>query len=937
MGEKLIIGPFKRGFRNDVPAFYINNDSFPALVNAYQWRARVKRKRGTGRLCRLTRYFNSDISSYGSISSFSLVAGAGNLLTGFGLESAGNISPGTVTFTVNAIVYTDPTEDGFLTPTGTGGLNTINYATGAIFISGAGGNSVSLASFNYFPDLPVMGLEDLNLNATQFPQTLAFDTVYSYQIVTSTPYYSYDVSFYKNPGASASLPGYIPKANPSPIKWNGQNYQQFWTANYENALWATNGITVPFTTTNIGMQFKFITGITISAGGPPSIVVLTIAASGLVVGDFVFINEVVGITGINLQTGYVTVVAGASVTVEFPNATIAGAYSSGGIAQYLTSNAAFPLKDSLRWYDGSPTSGTELNPTFIQGSGWVNFAPPIYSGIPFSAPDDLPPAIYYLVGARMVIPFKDRLVFLGAVIQSSASGPFYLQDTVVYSQNGTPYYTTSFTGSPISPNTVFNAILTPANQGSSPAAYFVDVTGFGGFITAGFAQPITTVGVNQDVLLVGFTTRQTKIVYTGNDLVPFNFYIINSELGATATFSTIVMDEGVLTIGDRGITITDQQSTKRIDLEIPDYVFELDLLNNGTQRITAQRDYVNEWIYFTFPYDSEENTANPFPNQTLFYNYRDQSWGVFNESYTTYGPFRRQTGFSWQTVGSIYSSWNAWNEPWNASDSSLLEPEVIAGNQQGFVLARRDDTTSEAPSLYLSAVSGTTITSPNHGLSAGDFIFFLNALGMTNLNSNPTGTPPTYLIWQVQQIIDANNFIISSSPEFAPVIPSGTYMGNGSITRLYIPQIQSKQFPTAWELGRKTRLGVQQYLFTTTTNAQVTLNIYLSQNSATPFNLPPYVPSANAENSSVVYSDILFTCQESINLGLTPANINLQQITPSQAQTWHRMNTSLIGDTVQVGITLSGEQMFDSTLTNQVSEIELHGIIIDVTPSSVLS
>lgn len=938
MSSKIVVGPFNRGFRNDVPPFYVDNDSFPILINAYQWRARVKRKRGTSPLCRLQRFFDSAVSSYGVITSFNLVAGAGNLLVGFNLDVGGNIVPGTVQFTdsTSAIVYTDPTKDGFLTPTGTGGLNTINYATGAIFISGGGVDTITLATFNYYPDLPVMDIEDLNLSATQFPQTLALDTKYAYQITNATPYFAYDVSFYANPASNGTtLPGYIPKTTPTPVRWNGKDYQQFWSTNYENALWVTNGITQPFTTTNIGMQFRLITGISFVPSGPPATVVLTIAGSGLVPGDFVFINEVVGITGINLQSGYVTSVVGAAVTVELPNATVAGAYISGGICQYLTSSAAAPTKDCIRWYDGSPVSGNEFSPTFVQGLGWVNFSPPIYFGTPPNGTiEDLAPMIYYLVGARMIVPYKDRLLFLGPVVQSSSTGPFYLQDTIIYSQNGTPYYTSSFTGSPTSGATVFFPILTPPNQSATANAYFSDVTGYGGYITAGFAQPITTVGANQDVLLVGFTNRQTKVVYTGNDIVPFNFYIVNSELGATATFSTIVLDRGVITIGDRGITMTDQQSTSRIDLEIPDYVFEFDLLQNGTQRITAQRDFINEWVYFTYPYDNEENATTPFPNQTLFYNYRDNSWAIFNESYTTYGPFRRQTGFTWQTVGSIFPSWNAWNQPWNASSSSLLEPEVIAGNQQGFVIVRADETTGEAPSLYISAVNTSTlvITSPNHGLNSGDFVYFLNALGLTNFNS----LAPNYIIWQVR-VIDVNSFSIASDPLQAPVIPAGTYSGNGTITRLYIPQIQSKQFPTAWELGRKTRIGVQQYLFTTTAGAQITLQLFLSQNAQTPFNNPPYVPSLNAENNSVIYSNLLYTCQESTNLGLTSANINLQQIVPSQAQTWHRQNTSLIGDTVQVGFTLSQEQMFDSSLTNQVSEIECAGMIIDVSPSQVLS
>ena len=200
---------------------------------------------------------------------------------------------------------------------------------------------------------------------------------------------------------------------------------------------------------------------------------------------------------------------------------------------------------------------------------------------------------------------------------------------------------------------------------------------------------------------------------------------------------------------------------------------------------------------------------------------------------------------------------------------------------------------------------------------------------MTNFNS----VPPSYIIWQVT-VLTVNTFTISCDPSVRPpIVPTGTYVGNGTITRLYIPRIQSKQFPTAWGMGRKTRIGVQQYLFTATANAQITLLIYLSQNASTAWNASPYVPEPNSENNSVVYSDIIYTCRENTNLGLTPANINLQQIVPAQSQIWHRMNTSLIGDTVQVEFTLNSEQMFDNTLTNQIAEIELQGMIIDVYPS----
>ena len=63
MGEKLVVGPFKKGLQNNVLPFLVDNDAFPTLINAYQWRGRIKRKRGTQLLNRLKRYFDSTSQS----------------------------------------------------------------------------------------------------------------------------------------------------------------------------------------------------------------------------------------------------------------------------------------------------------------------------------------------------------------------------------------------------------------------------------------------------------------------------------------------------------------------------------------------------------------------------------------------------------------------------------------------------------------------------------------------------------------------------------------------------------------------------------------------------------------------------------------------------------------------------------------------------------
>lgn len=906
MSEKIIVGPINKGLRNDRTAFIIDNDSFPKLINAYQWRGRIKRKRGTSLLNRLQRFFNSLSTSYNSGPIFITLDGLGNgnILTGFSLQVNGNLVPGTVVITASGgpTVYTDPTEDGYLTPTGTGGPNTINYATGDIHIPAQAGNTVTV-SFNYYPDLPVMGLEDFIDSAAQFPRTLGFDTKYSYNILTNSPYNIYDVSFYKNP-PTGTYPGYIEKTIPTPTSWNGQNYQQFWTTNFQGALWTTNGITVPFTKTNIGMQYAPKTSITFVSITATTITV-NIAGNPLVIGDFVFFNEWTSLTpananNLNFQTGYVTNVVGTIVTITLPFATLPIDTYSPGIIQYLT-NRSDPTKDCLRWYDGDPTNGNATNPVINGHLGWVNFAPPlIFSTGNNLSIDDLPVGIYYLVGARIVIPFKDRMLFFGPVIQTSVpNSQVYLQDTVIYGQNGTPYYTASFTGPVNSATTIFNPILTPLNQSAAPNAYFEDLTGFGGNISEGSSNPITTVGPNEDVLIVGFSNKETRFVYTGDDIIPFNFFTINSEFGSASTFSVVTLDRGVLKIGDRGIILSSQVASQRIDLEIPDQVFQISLINNGAQRVTAQRDFINEWNYFTYPVATNSYI---FPTQTLQYNYREETWGIFNEAFTTYGQFRRTTGYTWATIGSKYPTWSVWNDPWNAGASNLEQPEVIAGNQQGFVLFREEGTT-EQQSLYIKSFSGNILTVPDHCLNDGDYIIINGCLGTISAQVNGK-------IFQVIAISGSpNTFMLS------PGITSGTYFGGGYIIRMYIPQIQTKQFPVSWGMARKTRLGPQQYLLTRTTLGQIELQIFLSQDAVNAYNAGPIVPEDNSSNDSLVYSDVLYTCPESANLGLTFSNSNFQMLVDpntgasSQAQIWHRMNTSLLGDTVQIGFTLSDEQM----------------------------
>jgi Ubiquitin-activating enzyme E1 FCCH domain len=1035
MSQLLVVGPIDKGKKTDRLAFNIDNDSFPVLQNAYQWRGRVKRKRGTSFLCRLQRNFpsgsigvssgptwtiNTIYSVYGitpgpnefpqivpgsviiSIASSppvifqdngdgTLTGGSkegtiiditqspsctvsspahglttGNMVTiadvqgminpATGLSGVNGMTFSIVTVGANAFVlaglnsstFSAYISGGFWEIVSAGNTGTINYLTGVVVLTTtATPGSATTAFFSYYPGLPVLGLEDFFIPNFQFTQTVAFDQTYSYRILTAAPFSSYDVSYYWNP-STGTYPAYTAKGPPNSTwtstTWNGQNYQQFFTCNYQGALFATNGVQTPFmpTQSGIGMQFAKSGQISYTSNTATTITVSITTGVGLpnplTIGDFVFFNEWTGTNALTLNflSGYVTSASDPNIlgnpnviTVTFPNAQIGAGPYIPGIIQYLT-NRSNPAVDCIRFYTGDPITAT-LNPVFTNDGGWVNFMPPLSFGNYSIA--SLPVLQYYLVGAKIIIPFKDRLLVFGPVIQASSGNPIFLEDTIIWSQNGTPYYTSSLspttdTTDPTLVTTAYQPILVPVNETATPNAWWEDFTGYGGFLQAGVSQAINTVSPNEDALIVGFNNLQARLFYSGNDLLPFALFVINSELGSSSTFSAITMDQGVLSRGDRAFVITSQTQCQRIDLEIPDQVFETNLFNNGTERICSARDFINEWCYFSYPSNVNNDTNFVFPNSTLQYNYRDQSWAIFLETYTAYGNFKKQTGFIWATVGNTYPTWSSWNDPWDAGESTALEPVIIAGNQDGFVLERGVGT-GEGTSLFITAIVSQTITSPNHGLNQGDFVIISGALGMTDVNSKAA--------LQVG-IVTLNTFQVDT-------MYTGTYIGGGVITRIYNPFIQTKQFPPSWGLGRKTRIGVQQYLLTnsggtsvpTPNNAQISLLIYLSTNAAFAYNDP-----INVVNSSLLYSTVLYTCPESTNLGLSPASINLNMPTATdQEQIWHRNSTSLIGDTVQLGFTMSPKQIAqadeNNNLINAFSEIELHGFCIQLSPSMLLS
>ena len=82
------------------------------------------------------------------------------------------------------------------------------------------------------------------------------------------------------------------------------------------------------------------------------------------------------------------------------------------------------------------------------------------------------------------------------------------------------------------------------------------------------------------------------------------------------------------------MTVSTQTIVQRIDQIIPDEVYTISFQNHDEQRVTAIRDFRNQFVYFTFPVDDREHSL--FPSRTFLFNYNENNWALLDENYTTY-------------------------------------------------------------------------------------------------------------------------------------------------------------------------------------------------------------------------------------------------------------------------------------------------------------
>nr|CAB4126364.1 hypothetical protein UFOVP88_25 [uncultured Caudovirales phage] len=419
-----------------------------------------------------------------------------------------------------------------------------------------------------------------------------------------------------------------------------------------------------------------------------------------------------------------------------------------------------------------------------------------------------------------------------------------------------------------------------------------DVVGFGGHADAPTQEQITGVEFIKDVLIVKTERASWKIVYTGNPALPFLWEKVNTELGCESPFSLIPFDSGVLAVANVGITTDSSVNVERIDINIPNTVFAIDNNNNDGYRVQGIRDYVNELVFWSYVDDSDQTT---YPDKTLVYNYRNNTWAIFNDSFTCFGYYQNPSPYTWATLP--YLSWNDWNDSWNSGVEQAFYPQIVGGNQQGFVMLQGTGVQNGSSlALYGITTSSGNLTIPNHNLKSGQFITFSGCLGTVSyLNGN------TY---QVNTIVDLNTITLNqyNAGVITPLIfaSNDTYLGNGLIAIIQNFDIWTKRFSPAYDQGKQVRLGYVDVLAFRTPSGQITANYYINENDVLALNNASY-DQIPATIDSVVNNSTLLTC---------PENLTLMPFQSQQDKIWHRFPVYCLAQNFQIEFTMSPQQMF---------------------------
>lgn len=739
------------------------------------------------------------------------------------------VAPTTVTIAIGAYTFTDDGEGNIMDGISTV-VGTIDYFSGVISISFAAQGGGPYTVNVVYNYFPCRPVMGLRTweRAAINAEELIAFDTVKANLFNNATKFFNDISFYDTSGA--------------PISWTGTDADFFDSYNYQGGFFATNN--------TYGFHAQQISNVQIDTPGVGSTQIV-FASNVLTTGDIVFIRGVTGTVGTVLNDLSFVVSAATGTTIDLTVTSTGLTYVGGGTAwvpQHTVTG------DGIRFY---------ANDSNIDG--WVNFNPPIN---PSNA----------LKGARGLVPYKDHFVALDTIEGDPTNNTTNIRyrNRARWSQNGTVYYT-----NPV-----------PENQTADALAWRDDIPGRGGFNDAATSEEIIGWQFIRDTLVVFFERSSWALRYTGNEALPFVWVRINVDFGCESQFSIVPFDRGILAVGNRGIITADGNNVSRIDLIIPDTVFEFLNEANSPARVHGMRDYFNELVYWTYVDSSSQSV---YPNRLLVYNYRENSYSIFNDSYTCFGNYQPTDGILWNTAN---FNWEDADFLWNSAQGQSLFPDIVAGTTGGYVMILNQSTLNDTQIGIMGITQSpqaVVTTCGIHNLESGQFIKIVNVNGMTEIND--LNTEINVLSNTTFACIDIDSSAFSA------------YTNGGDIIRINNFDIVTKRMNPFVATGKSVFMTKMDLYTDFIEDGQIAINVYVDENSDTPVNVP-------APGDPQIMQTI-FPLDHTIN-GL------------SVDKTWTRFFCHARGQFIQIEMTMNRDQILDDAINGQ--EFVLHGMNIHMGP-----
>lgn len=480
--------------------------------------------------------------------------------------------------------------------------------------------------------------------------------------------------------------------------------------------------------------------------------------------------------------------------------------------------------------------------------------------------------------AKIILPFKNRLLFLNTIENDNSAGGNSGTNT-----NFVNRCRFSFNGSPFA----FNAWYEP-NQVDAAG----NVAAGAGYIDASTDEAIVSAEFIKDRLIVYFERSTWEIVYTGSEVTPFFWQKINTELGSMSTFSSVPFDKQILTIGNTGVHACSGANVIRIDEKIPDEIFTIQAENLNSTRVHGIRDFFTEVVYWTYV-SNLENPLNKFPDKILLYNYQNNTWAINDDSITCFGYFEQQTDVLWQD---LTSTWANNNQQWNSGVDEANSTDIIAGNQEGYVFIIKKDQSRNAAVLQITNITNNaigTLTIIDHNLKTGDLILIENAQGVTDLNG------------RIFPVILVTKDIVGINTAF-----TGVYTGGGTATRVSEIDIWSKQWNPYINSDRNIFLQRIDFAVTKTQNGEITVDYFPSDTEVSMLN-------DGAGTGALIGNGVLQT---------SPYDPTLYPLEQFQERLWHPIYFQTTGNCIQIRIFFNEDQITNPAIA--LDDFEIQGFIL---------